>query len=645
LEIGVSFANTEASMARSKKSNKSIILVGHVQGDPADLPEGIVYHPGRDPDAPARVSKDVEIITDRRAIEWTRRAYEADVDHRFAEALEEVRKGEWVFLEHRDALKQRASKAVKQLAQIMNDKKAPATGRVRAAETLNDLGNRDGARFLIDALGSPSAELCAEAVDILDDWDSNIDLTQPAVAKQIVKLLSSPDAKVVKNATHLCAWKEVPGAEEALQAAIAKGRGPLEAIADALVRVATKPKSIQIALPHLFKTRQKEYESSCDYYFERVVNHPNPEISLPFRQAMQRYLLTYKNNKDRLGQHWAGDLAAVADESVIPVLKEIIAKAKDCVSRASALTAWARLEPERAVERALAEIKRDRPWEMLIEILARHAVADDFERIRKVLYPKSGKYKDRELEIADANLLLEKLGARGKDFVVANLERFEQHAKQSINWRLKGFEVRAALKELHKANVLRDDPDEILKKAKGQVDEDDDSHLPPDHPAHLSRAIGDAGLETGFDTETGFVPCHHEELIREFAEHSAGRFTPECPIQIWHQQDENDYDGPFTVQFIYRGRLYRFGAENFGDYYDVESVVRALNKALEHNKQPERYIGMYTGDQTASFVFADPKAFLPIAKTYGLPLEEDASAGMRAGRDFEDQVFEDLEDE
>ena len=39
------------------KSNKPVILVGHVEGDPADLPEGIVYHAGRDPDAPRRVSR------------------------------------------------------------------------------------------------------------------------------------------------------------------------------------------------------------------------------------------------------------------------------------------------------------------------------------------------------------------------------------------------------------------------------------------------------------------------------------------------------------------------------------------------------------------------------------------------------------
>jgi hypothetical protein len=90
----------------SSKSNKPIILVGRVEGDPADLPEGIVYHPGRDPDASRRVSKEVEVIDDAQLIAWTRRAYKADVDHRFQVALEQVRSGDWVYAEFLDVLEQ-----------------------------------------------------------------------------------------------------------------------------------------------------------------------------------------------------------------------------------------------------------------------------------------------------------------------------------------------------------------------------------------------------------------------------------------------------------------------------------------------------------------------------------------------------------
>ena len=72
------------------RPEKPIILVGHVKGDPKDLPEGIVYAPARDPDAPQRVSPEVEVSDDPALIAWTRRAYEADLDARFATAIEEA---------------------------------------------------------------------------------------------------------------------------------------------------------------------------------------------------------------------------------------------------------------------------------------------------------------------------------------------------------------------------------------------------------------------------------------------------------------------------------------------------------------------------------------------------------------------------
>src|SRR5262249_25947696 len=161
------------------------ILVGHVEGDPADLPEGVVYHPGRDPDAPRRVSEEVEGIDDAKLMAWTRRAYNADVEHRFQIALEEGRRGERGDLEYLDALQQRPDGATKELARIMKDESAPAKGRARAAEVMSHLGKTEGTQFLIAALNSPSADLCAAAVEMLGNWKSKIDLTQPAIAEQI----------------------------------------------------------------------------------------------------------------------------------------------------------------------------------------------------------------------------------------------------------------------------------------------------------------------------------------------------------------------------------------------------------------------------------------------------------------------------
>src|SRR5262249_31802618 len=220
------------------KPNKPKILVGHVQGDPADLLEGVIYAPGRDPDVPPRVSKQVAVIDDRKLIAWTRKAYGADLDHRFAVALEQVRSGEWVCVEFRDALEQRAERATEELCRIMRNKRVTPKGRARAAEVLASLGRSEGGEVLVAALESPSADLCAAAVEMLGDWKSKVDLTQPAIAARIVNLLSSPDPEVVKKAAHLCAWRKVAGAEDGLRSAVLKGAGPLDELSETLARLA-----------------------------------------------------------------------------------------------------------------------------------------------------------------------------------------------------------------------------------------------------------------------------------------------------------------------------------------------------------------------------------------------------------------------
>src|SRR5581483_1672408 len=180
-------------------------------------------------------------------------------------------------------------------------------------------------------------------------------------------------------------------------------------------------------------------------------------------QAMQRYLLTY-GGKDRLGQHWAGDLASVADYTVIPVLEEIVAKAKDPVSRAYSLEALGRLQPDRAVDRVLAELNRQRPFETLFRVLENHVVEEDFERVCKVLYPSSGDRKDRQLQSQDVRLLLEKFGQRGRELLMQKMDKLENHAREWVTWKLQGLDLRMALTDLHAAKVIRQKPDELLAK-------------------------------------------------------------------------------------------------------------------------------------------------------------------------------------
>ena len=89
-----------------------------------------------------------------------------------------------------------------------------------------------------------------------------------------------------------------------------------------------------------------------------------------------------------------------------------------------------------------------------------------------------------------------------------------------------------------------------------------------------------AGIFLTFDTETGEIPVGHDKLLLDFAAASGGAFKPEACHEKMLQKNDEDSDAPYAVQFIHGGRLYRFTARNFSDWYDVERVVLACNRAL-----------------------------------------------------------------
>jgi hypothetical protein len=581
------------------------------------LPAGMVYVARRDPNSPLRTGQQIEVSDDPHWIAAVRQHYQADLYDRLTIALRMVREGEDLHYEYRNALQEGGARAERELRQLMSDEEGTPETRTRAAGWLLSLGKPEGKVFLLTALRSGRSEFCTAALRTLGECDSVIDLTSEEVAGLIVKQFSSTDPEVVRAAAELCSWHRVPGAEQAVQIALANRHGPLDVLAETLVRLTSSPAGVKAALPYLFRQHQESYQDSIAFVYRRLIDHPDPAVALPLRQAMQRYLLSYSGD-DRLGQAWAQDLSSVADASALDILKHLVVQAKDASTRAHALAGVARLEPQKAVDRMLAEIRRDGPREILLRLLRQHAGEQDFERIAAVLYPAvTG--TQRLLRIEEAHLLLEKLGARGRDFLRNNLNRLEPRASQWVHWQQNGLDVRGILTELHKAGVITEFAEDVLDRLQEQQAEDGEE-FDLKQPYLLYRALAAVNLTTTFDSATDQVPCQHQYLVQQFADGAAGRFRPECPVQTWHRRGADDFEGPYSIAFICNGWVYHFPAQNFGERYDVGAVVQALNAALEHQYRRERYIGLYTGDQVASFVFADPKVFVPIAQRYAVPL-------------------------
>jgi len=158
----------------------------------------------------------------------------------------------------------------------------------------------------------------------------------------------------------------------------------------------------------------------------------------------------------------------------------------------------------------------------------------------------------------------------------------------------------------------------------------------------VEAAFDAGGLLTSFDTETGELPVRHDKLLLELAAHSGGAFKPEAAHERWERKGEEDEDAPYTVQFIHSGRLYRFPAQNLGDWYDVPAVLAAANKALADAGGSRRFITLEGDGQVANIAFVDPVAYAKAARELYLPAATDPDAARRDGKAFENQVVDQL---
>jgi hypothetical protein len=142
-----------------------------------------------------------------------------------------------------------------------------------------------------------------------------------------------------------------------------------------------------------------------------------------------------------------------------------------------------------------------------------------------------------------------------------------------------------------------------------------------------------------FDVETGVVPNRHDQLILELAPATAGRFKPEAVLETYTPDGPDADTGKYAVQFIHGGRLYRFNPRDLGDWYDLDAVLTALNRAFEDARLSDRFTPLAAGGQVAELVFADPSALTAAAPELGLLVSTDPDDARKQGKAYEDQFI------
>ncbi len=618
----------------SGDSGKPNVLVGNVSGD-GELPDGMMHHEGRSPDAPARVDRTPVVVDDADEIRKTHQAYEKALDQRYAAAIEQVKSGGWVFMEHTRALKARPEKAKTDLQQIMNDASLPAKSQAKAAEVLVQLEVPSGADFLWESLKSSDAEVRLAAINCVGQYDIRHTLVVDDNAERILKLLNDPDPRVVEVASRL-AWSEnLPGAEVAMRKALTSGDSAAQAkLAGNLAHVATQKETVEAILPYVLEDTSDEYDWNVGFPFHDLIENGDPAVAEPIRKKLYEYTLKFPSQ--RYDQSLVRDLAIAAGPDAKDVLTDIKNNAEDAISRLYATEALARLQPEQAVDLYLAYADQNR-WRIDVSRgIAKHAKPSDFERISQRLL-KAEQPWDSSVVV----LCYDKLGQAGKQFIQQHADRLDPNAQSVAHWKAHGLDLKVALDEFNAAGIIPQTPDELLEEmAQPTAYSDGPTKVDMNDPFALIGALATAEILVMFDAESGKLPCDHDQLLLDYARSSQGKFAPESPIQFWLREGEDDYDGPYMIQLVADGRLFRCGAENYGDWYDVEAVTDLVNFTLAETGHPQRFIPLETGDQMASLVFADPAKFMPLAKKYRIAVSEDETQAMQQGRAFEQQVLE-----
>jgi hypothetical protein len=163
--------------------------------------------------------------------------------------------------------------------------------------------------------------------------------------------------------------------------------------------------------------------------------------------------------------------------------------------------------------------------------------------------------------------------------------------------------------------------------------------LDSDAPENI---LTSAGLAYWFDVETDTFPNGHDSLMRSLALLVAPTLQDVIFEEKAPPDDVEDDSIPYELTVYAGGKRYRAQAANYGDWYDVVTVLQLMNRVMEDTKAPERFTPLSSTDQTLIVVAATPATMEKAVKAGLLKLDGDARDAERRGKAVEAEVRQSL---
>jgi hypothetical protein len=244
-----------------------------------------------------------------------------------------------------------------------------------------------------------------------------------------------------------------------------------------------------------------------------------------------------------------------------------------------------------------------------------------------------------------------KLDERGVGYVLRYgdpdlLQRAEERAAElrpdirfALEWKIKNRTLTGFFQRLKERGLISRVPtaEEIAQTAKLEGS----SGLDSDRAMRL-LAVLEAQMQ--FDSEADVVPPAYDRLLDRFAQFTRGAFAPRAVQQRTAKPASDDEEPQITIEFVVAGKQFTLKPQPLGDWYDVEAIRVAVNRALEAAGKAGRLLTVESVGQEAVYVFGPPTAWQEIAQEYSFPLALDGSGAVRQGKNYEKRVIETLKE-
>jgi len=156
-------------------------------------------------------------------------------------------------------------------------------------------------------------------------------------------------------------------------------------------------------------------------------------------------------------------------------------------------------------------------------------------------------------------------------------------------------------------------------------------------PVTVEELLEAHGRLTRFDVETGMFPNMHDGLAADL-----WRLTGLSPIafeEIPPVYRDGKEEGEYRLRAFTAQHEYSVIAKNHGDWYDVDAVLRVLDRVLSDQNSELRSQVLPAYDQTATVIMAPPAAVAAASQLGLLFTEPSAPSAETRGKQFEAEVL------